>query len=476
MIKVVLLTSCDTVLNIQNLTYAIVQWPTIFRSTRVSSERCNGLAGPVTKGVTPLEDSVQLASRNFTVVNAGRMVTAPSGHELPKGQLARLPSMPTHVPSVPNSHSGVSAPSSELVRNRGRHRRRKGENIINNEEHYISESGKHSEQFDSTAPINNVMNPKDNARRNQSEQNSSAEPDCELTQVFDVPKTSMPKEAKPTNLARRLSQANGILPQAGPLMRMMMVSRIAARPASLSSTSSNHSLPQNQDGMSSSCPAAACRAGDQITTIGAAGKAPEQPEESTHVSSTPASTVSQQPPPTFSAPDRQSFIHVPMPDRAQEPKHDPDRYLFQQSPAYLTYNHQSLETIISYAKQNYHNTAEAARPQLHRMIEVAEFMITRLWLAQEIQRLEDRAVEKHIRCSRPSTFRCGDAWGNDWYLYCSMSKALGVRIGSRLMKLSNGIARGGLAKMDWVVLTDGRNWKCQRNASVCLASFGRSDF
>jgi hypothetical protein len=106
-------------------------------------------------------------------------------------------------------------------------------------------------------------------------------------------------------------------------------------------------------------------------------------------------------------------------------KYDPDRFLFQQSPHYLACNRKPLATIISYARRYYHLTHATACPSLDRLMNIAEFLTTRLWLAQEIQSVEDRAVDQQLRCSRASTFRCGDAWVNDWYLYWSMSRAVG---------------------------------------------------
>jgi hypothetical protein len=49
MSKIVLLTSCNTVVNIQNLTYAIVRWPTVFRSEEVIKRSAYKLVGPQTK-------------------------------------------------------------------------------------------------------------------------------------------------------------------------------------------------------------------------------------------------------------------------------------------------------------------------------------------------------------------------------------------------------------------------------------------
>lgn len=469
MCKVVLLTSCNTVADIQNLAYAIVQWPTVFRSSPVSYRRCNGLAGPCIKGVTPVENFVQVTSHNFAVASAGRVVKAPSGRQPPKGQVLHLPGAPTGVLSKMGSHPVVSVPPSKprpsqmpYVR---RQQKQRQENNIHDGDLDITVSGECGQESGCTAEISVIANPKNGAQRRQEDQDLSEEPDSRLIHIFDVPKNLARQPVKPISVTRILtSQGNGVVPCPGSLMRMI-ASNMARQPAFHSSTSS-----QNPSRRTRSDPTASSHARVQTITAPPTQRLLEQPGESTDISNTSAPSASEPATATSPAPLQQPFIHVPMPDRAQEPMYDPDRFLFQQSPHFLAYNRQTLDTIVSYAKRHYHLTPDTARPRLYRMIEIAEFMISRLWLAQEIQRLEDRAMERQIRCSRPSTFRCGDAWGNDWYLYCSISRALGLRVKAALTRHSNTIARGGLAKMDWVVLMEGWTWKSWRNCPIDAAS------
>ncbi len=251
------------------------------------------------------------------------------------------------------------------------------------------------------------------------------------------------------------TSANGILPCTGSAMRMIAAG-MRIPPALRLLTSKNHNPPEKPAGAICSATIAYPHAGSQSSTaMPSLNNALRQPKGVSLFSGTTTSPASEQALSVLGDP----FVHVPMPNRAQEARHDPNRFLYQQSPHYLASTHQYLQAIVSHARRNYHTTTKAVRRQLRPLIEIAEFMLTRLWLAQEVQKLEDEAIERQIRCSQPSTFRCGDAWGNDWYLYCSMSRALGHKIKPALMRQCNSIAKSGLAKMDWAVLVDGSAWR-----------------
>lgn len=435
MSQVVLLTSCNTIVNIQCLTYAIVRWPTVFRSTQISNKFSYGMAGPETKGVTPLEDIVRSANRSISVASGEKAIEPPSGPALRKYPSALRPSVPNRLSLLPGSSSVISASFSKTAISRvpneqqRRKRQRPGrwqrhERDIKNEYHLDVATERGSQQVPAEAidPFLQV----------QPSTDSSEDPDCQLVHVFDMPKELLQGAvANPSCFRRSLfTPANGILPCTGSVMRVVSAG-MRIQPGLRPSAFNNHTPALNK------------------TSVKA--------EEDRLLSGASVSSGSDKGLSALKDP----FIHVPMPNRAQEARYDPDRFLYQQSARYLAYTQQYLQAIVSHARSNHHTTTKAVRRQLRPLIEIAEFMLTRLWLAQEIQRLEDEAIERQIRCSQPSTFRCGDAWGNDWYLYSSLSRALGHRIKPALTRQYNSTAKSRLAKMDWLVLADGSAWKAE---------------
>jgi hypothetical protein len=112
------LTSCNTVVNIQNLTYAIVRWPTVFRSEEVSKRSAYKLGGPQTKGVTPSEESVQLANRNCAMANIGRVIKATSVPEYAKRQVTCRRRI---LSSMSHNHQMISTPPSEIAQSKMPH-------------------------------------------------------------------------------------------------------------------------------------------------------------------------------------------------------------------------------------------------------------------------------------------------------------------------------------------------------------------
>ena len=446
MYKIVLLTSCNTTADIQKLTYAIVQWTAVFRSKPISTRNSLGLAGPQIKDVTPLADL------NSVTTNSGKAIKSSSASKLPTCQVARLPSIPISVPSMSGSHSVGSLPPSKPAQSQARHQRRQKNRISNT-------SGMRDQEFACTAATNMAINPRGVAKRERSKQNLSEDPDGELTHVFHTSIKPVMKDLRPRPLMENLtSQLNVILPHTGSVMATI-ASSIAGKPLLCSLISNDRNLAQDAAENTHRSLVASSHARDKTITTSASTDLSGQTAGETHVAGTVALPVSQQAPPTFPNSLPKPFIHIPIPVRAEGPSYDPDRYLYQQSPHYLACNQQNLGAIVSYAKRHQHKLAKAVRSQLNRRIDVAELSITRLCLAQEIQRLEDCAVRKQVCCSQPSTSRSGDAWANDRSLYYTMSRALGFGIKPVMVKLPNRIARSGLADVDWVVLIDGRTWK-----------------
>jgi hypothetical protein len=447
--KIVLLTSCNTVIHIQNLAYSIVNWPTVFRSHVVSTKGSYGLAGPCTKGVTVLENFVQMAIHSPALPNADGLVKASPDRQPPEGQVLQLPITQTSIPSQPGVQTLVAAPPSSARPKLGttpharqRKRKQRKGNSHDNEDAHIKTFAECGQAAACTADTSLIANPVNGGQQRQADEELSEEPDCRLIHVFDMPIKSL------SATRALLSQWSGIPLGPGSVMRMI-VSSMAREPALRPWSSSQKPFRKTHGDFISSS-----QAPFQTTTAPSARRLLVQPQGKLDSFDASAPLPSRQATIPPLPPTQLPFIHVPMPDRAQEPQYDADRFLFQQSPQYLTYNHKTLTTIISYARRYYHLSDESARAHLYRQLELAEFLTTRLWLAQEIQTLEDQAVDRQHRCSRPSTFRGGDAWMNDWQLYSFMARALREKIDPALGSRSRQIGRGGLARMDWAVLLD----------------------
>jgi hypothetical protein len=267
--------------------------------------------------------------------------------------------------------------------------------------------------------------------------------------------SSRTAQIPPTLTRSLLYRANETLPCTGFVMGFIPPS-LAGKSALHPSTSNSQTSSRNPAEITYNGLVASYYAVDRIATVPAPSESLERPQQSAHVSSRPDFSASSLAPCTSPVPPKESFIHVPMPNRAEEPIHDPDRFLFQQSPHSLHYNHQILEKIVCHENRYYNTTFRATHQQTSRLIQVADFIVARLLLAHEIQTLEDSAVEKQVCCSPPSTFRCGDAWSNDWCLYRSMSATMGLAVHPKLEKLSEVFATGGLTNLEWVVLMDPR--------------------
>jgi hypothetical protein len=454
--KIVLLTSYNTILNIGKLTYAIMQWPTVFHSEEASYRKSRSLAGPSIKDVTPLEDFVRLANRTSATMKSGKVSKSLPGSQLPKGQVACLTGVAEKLDLRPKSNSTtpealLKPAQSRLSRQQEQEkkssygdRQRKMTGKDGQNSHYVS-------QTNLAASAYNV------GQRVRSENDLLKEPDCELAHMFDMPKASKSEEANPIcSTTNPTFRVYGILPRVGSMMNYIpphLVSKTYASPPP-----KNKNVSRAPAGMGRNLTVGSGGA-YQVTTTATSNKNLCPPRTNTNASSNRPSSATKKASNSWSV--TKPFVHIPMPNRAEEPSYDPERYLFQQSPDYLAYNRRKLESIVSYARTNYHTTSEPDRPALHRMIQVADFMTTRLWVAQEIQKLEDRAVEQQIRCSEASTTSRSDAWGNDWNLYCLMSRAVGSTVNPTLARFtaSNEIHRRGLAKMDWVVLTEESTWK-----------------
>ncbi len=462
MSKVVLLTSYNTIVNIQCLTYAVVRWPAVFRYTPISNRNSYGLFGPVTKGVTPLEDFVHSANRTVPVANGEKLTGPPSGPELRNFPGARLTSLSERLSVLPSGTSVSSTSSTKTVvspvpneeqRRKRQHPGRWKRHERDVKKKYRPDVATKDGSQQTLAKVTGLCLPA------QPRSDSLEDPDCQLIHVFDVPKVPVQRfDANPSCFGRSLfTSANGILPCTGSAV-MMIAAGMKILPGLQLLISKNHTPSQKSAGAICSATIAYPPAGSQpSTTMPSLNNAPQQPKEDAIFSGTSTPPAPEQALSTLKDP----FVHVPMPNRAPEARHDPDRFLYQQSPHYLASAHQFLQAIVFHARRNYHTTTKAVRRQLRPLIEIAEFMLTRLWLAQELQTLEDQAIERQIRCSQPSTFRCGDAWANDWYLYCSMCRALGHKIRPALTRQCNSIARSGLAKMDWAILLDGGAWKAE---------------
>jgi hypothetical protein len=455
--KIVLLTSCNTVMDIQNLAYSIVNWPTVFRSHVVSTKGSYGLVGPCTKGVTLLENFVQMATHSPAVPNAGEAVKALPDLQPLKGQVIKLPITQTSIPSRSGVQAVVVAPTSSakpklsITRHeRKRKRKQRQGNSNDDEDAHIKTAGGCGRGASCIADTSLIANQGYGPQQGQGHEELSEEPDCRLVHVFDMPVKSV------SAMRALVSQWNGISPGPGSVMRMI-VSSMARQPAlhPWSSPQKSFRDAHNDSVSSSQSPCQTITALDTQRLL-------EQTQENFNGSGASAPAPPQQPKISPLSPSHLPFIHVPMPDRAQEPQYDADRFLFQQSPHYLAYNRKTLTTIISYARRYYPLSHESARPQLYRQLEFADFLTTRLWLAQEIQTLEDHAVDRQLHCSRPSTFSCGDAWVNDWHLYSFMARTLGEKIDPALGNRSGQIGRAGLARLDWAVLLDwgttGKYW------------------
>jgi hypothetical protein len=105
--KIVLLTSYDTTIPMRCLTYAIIKWPTVFRALGISPSRTRGIAGVYTKGMTPLESSLQIANSS-TVPSAGMVVEVSTAQKTPTRQVAQ-PS--THSPNAPLASIDCTGPA-----------------------------------------------------------------------------------------------------------------------------------------------------------------------------------------------------------------------------------------------------------------------------------------------------------------------------------------------------------------------------
>ena len=417
--KIILLTSCNTVMDIQNLSYSIVNWPTVFRSHVVSTKGSYGLMGPCTKGVTLLENFVQMAIHSPAAPKVGGAV---EDLRPPGGEVLPLPITQTSIPSEPGVQIAVPQSSAKPTLSITRHARQRKRK---------QRKGNSNDNEDGNG-----------AQQRQADEELSEEPDSRLTHVFDVPIKSV------SAMRALVSQWNGIPLGPGSVMRMI-VSSMAREPALRPWSSSQKSFRNTHSGSVSFSQSLY-----QTTTAPSTQRLLEKPQGNFNGSGASALAPFRQATISPLPPAQLPFIHVPMPDRAQAPQYDTDRFLFQQSPQYLAYNRKTLTTIISYARRYYPLSHVSARPQLYRQLEFADFLTTRLWLAQEIQTLEDHAIDRQLRCSRPSTFRCEDTWVNDWHLYSFMARALAETTDPALGARSRQIGRGGLARMDWAVLLD----------------------
>jgi hypothetical protein len=138
MSKIVLLTSCNTVVNTQNLTYAIVQWLTGFLSEEVSKRSAYRFVGPQIKGVAPSEESVQLANRNCAVASMGRVIKATSVPDYAKGQVKRQRRI---LPSTSHKNEMISTPPPEIARSKMPHEQHQ-ENSVKNGNPRLSHAGR----------------------------------------------------------------------------------------------------------------------------------------------------------------------------------------------------------------------------------------------------------------------------------------------------------------------------------------------
>lgn len=469
MSKVVLLTSCNTIINIQCLAYAIVRWPTVFRSTQISNRDSYGLAGPATKGVTPLEDFVLSANRSVPVANEGKLIEPPSSPELRNVSRARLPSVSDRLSVLPSGSSVIPVSFSRIAVSQVPHEQQRQKRQRPGRQKRHERNTKNEYCLDVATRRGSQQPPAEATELclpAQSRNDSLEDPDCQLAHAFNVPKVPVQRVDANSSCFRRslFTSANGVLPCTGSAMRTI-VAGIRIPPALRLLTSNNPKPPRNPAGAVCGTTIVYTHAGSQSpTTTPPLNNALWQPKEDPPFPGTSTAPASEHAPSALKDP----FVHVPMPNRAQEARYDPDRFLYQQSPHYIASTHQYLQAIVSHVRRNYHTTTKAVRRQVRPLIEIAEFILSRLWLAQEVQKLEDQAMERQIRCSQPSTFRCDDAWGNDWYLYCSMSRALGHKIKPALTRQCNSIAKSGLAKMDWAVLVDGSAWKASASNDAAV--------
>jgi hypothetical protein len=149
--KIVLLTSCNTVIDIQDLAYAVMKWPTVFRSQVVCTKSSHGIVGPCIKGVTPVENFVQMAMHRFPVPNAGGAVNATPGQEPSKGQALKSTINPASVPSRAGAKTLVEAPptmpgSSRAWRERRHKSKQQRVNSIHNGDAHLKIPGECGEE------------------------------------------------------------------------------------------------------------------------------------------------------------------------------------------------------------------------------------------------------------------------------------------------------------------------------------------
>lgn len=414
MSKIILLASYNTTSDIQGLTYAIVQWPTVFRSQMASKTTCYGLAGVRTKDVTPLEDVLRIEHSSIPS-SVERLTEVSVAPEIPRRKKGKKQSqIPPNAPQSPATRR-VPVSTKFEVREPQSIPQRHGSRLDIQQD--MRPCAKDRRRAKAKPLVDNIIPRSTPGLHMPSTSDLSEEPDHELTHPLDLPAPPrMPPRGPGTSILGLSSTLHGVLPFAASVARRVTCGAtcplLIAAPKLLSPVLKPQQSTKTDLDASTS---------DNEEPFGSSSDTPFRP---------------------------QSFTHIPKPNRAESHIYDPDRFLYQQSPEYLQFNKAFLEEIIRYAKNHQATVPESQLRELKIRLQIAQFLLTRLTLALEIQSLEDEAAARGILWPLPSQDGRKDRFTSDWELYRKLSNRLdrGVREDVRLPQMT---MESRLARLDY---------------------------
>lgn len=456
--KIVLLTSYDTTFDIQRLTYAIVQWPTIFRSKMMSPRRHDYIAGPRTKVVTPLKDLPQVT--NSPSIPSPQTTIETSVVPRPRRKRKRRSNTPSScVPATSSTSKMYTTRLSKVEETQPRPQQKcigpqEEPNVMANNATDLPQKSDIPRDLDTTPSI---------LQHAQPATTPLEDPNGELTHPFALqPNLQMvaqrPMAQGPMAFAAGLSShLRGFLPWDGS-MAGTLASHIGIKTLLGSSPPGVHVHPSQEIKQRHMVSLASLLEGRRSKAVSEIFPNPQtRPDQNKEIALELQLSRALEDPLATSAliSIKQPFVHVPMPNRAQSATYDPDRFLYQQSYEYLKDNHDILETIATYASKNYPTIQKGERPKLRLRIKIAQIIVSRLLLALQIQSLEDEAVERGLPCSLPPNHGRGDAFTHDWEMYSTLSKALKGRINRSMSEMARRTFQSGRAKADYQAIMDG---------------------
>jgi hypothetical protein len=450
--KIVLLTSYDTTIHIQRLTYTIIQWSTIFCSKKVSPNSHNCLAGPHTKGVTPLEDLVRVP--NLSIESTVETNRTSAARKPCKKRKPRLNIPPSCAPATFTPIKTPAKRKPKIKEVQETQQKKQGDSDKDSNVMTGKQVNLRSRCDISKDGVGNPSNSQLAAPRSE----PLEDPDSQVIHPFESqPSFQMGTQGSTATAAGLFSQFRGRPPLAGS-MAGTAASAIAIKP-DIGPPHLASRLHSPQD-VEQPC----------IVSLASYLIARRSEAESEHLQN-PHSRTDQnkelalgpqvssiyQVSPALSPPriTKRSFVHVPTCNRAESATYDPDRFLYQHSNVYLRYNHDTLNAITTYASNNYLTLPQSERPKLRLRIKIAQILVTRLFLALQVQALEDKALGKGVCCSLLSDNGRRDAFTHDWEMYATLSRAMRGRVGRSMSEMAQRAFQSGRAKADYRNIFDG---------------------